>query len=185
MREAWVIPGLGWVPAWMIGVAVLVAVAIVAASVHGLVLRLVFRVLPERLVFTRMLLDRTRGPSRLALMIFAVSVALPLVPLDDPTTAYVAHGLSLAFIALVGWMALAALDLATTLYLRRFRTDIADNLLARKHVTQTRILKRVAALLVVLVTVSVGLMTFEPVRQYGVSLLAAGGAAGLIVGLAA
>ncbi|MGR3363874.1 MAG: mechanosensitive ion channel family protein, partial [Maritimibacter harenae] len=35
------------------------------------------------------------------------------------------------------------------------------------------------------VTIAAGLMTFESVRQYGVSLLAAGGAAGIIVGLAA
>ena len=31
-----------------------------------------------------------------------------------------------------------------TVYLRRFKLDTDDNLMARKHVTQTRILERVA-----------------------------------------
>jgi small-conductance mechanosensitive channel len=39
--------------------------------------------------------------------------------------------------------------------------------------------------LIVVVTLSAVLMTFEPVRQYGVSLFASAGAAGLIAGLAA
>jgi small-conductance mechanosensitive channel len=38
--------------------------------------------------------------------------------------------------------------------------------------------------LIVLVTAAAILMTFDTVRQYGVSLLAAGGAAGIVVGLA-
>jgi small-conductance mechanosensitive channel len=48
-----------------------------------------------------------------------------------------------------------------------------------------RILKRAMHTLIVVVTLSAVLMTFEPVRQYGVSLFASAGAAGLIAGLAA
>jgi small-conductance mechanosensitive channel len=69
-------------------------------------------------------------------------------------------------------------------HLRRFKLDAADNLLARKHVTQTKMLQRVVNGLIVVITASIALMTFDSVRQYGVSLLASAGAAGLIVGLA-
>jgi small-conductance mechanosensitive channel len=48
-----------------------------------------------------------------------------------------------------------------------------------------RILKRALHTLIVMVTVGAVLMTFEPVRQYGVSLFASAGVAGLIAGLAA
>jgi small-conductance mechanosensitive channel len=58
-------------------------------------------------------------------------------------------------------------------------------LLARKHVTQMRILQRVAKTLLAIVTAAAALMTFDSVRQYGVSLFASAGAAGLILGLAA
>jgi small-conductance mechanosensitive channel len=69
-------------------------------------------------------------------------------------------------------------------YLRRLKLDSEDNLLARKHVTQSRILERVARILIVLLTLGAALMTFDAVRQYGVSLLASASAASLVVGLA-
>ena len=81
-------------------------------------------------------------------------------------------------------MAKTALHVWTTVYLRRFKLDAEDNLLARKHVTQTRILQRVGAVLILVIGLSAVLMTFDGVRQYGVSLLASAGAAGLVAGLA-
>jgi small-conductance mechanosensitive channel len=48
-----------------------------------------------------------------------------------------------------------------------------------------RVFTRVADTIIVVITVSTALMTFDSVRQYGVSLFASAGAAGLIVGLAA
>jgi small-conductance mechanosensitive channel len=77
------------------------------------------------------------------------------------------------------------METASALYLARFQSDSTDSLLTRKHVTQVRILKRAAHTLIVLITVGAALMTFEPVRQYGVSLFASAGVAGLVVGLAA
>ena len=51
--------------------------------------------------------------------------------------------------------------------------------------TQVRVLLRTAEGLVVLVTLGAALMTFDPVRQYGVSLFASAGVAGIVAGLAA
>ena len=90
----------------------------------------------------------------------------------------------MAFVTLVGGACATAIHIATVIYLRRFKLDAEDTLLARKHFTQMRILERAALILVALVTIGIALMTFEPVRQYGVSLLASAGAAGLILGLA-
>ena len=58
-------------------------------------------------------------------------------------------------------------------------------LLARKHITQVRVLLRALDTVIVLVTLGFALMTFGAVRQYGVSLFASAGAAGVIFGLAA
>src|SRR6185295_14396074 len=57
--------------------------------------------------------------------------------------------------------------------------------LARKHLTQVRLLTRTVNTLLIIATIGAALMTFEPVRQYGVSLFASAGVAGLIAGLAA
>ena len=100
-------------------------------------------------------------------------------------TAAIGRALLVAFVLALGWAAAIALDIGVEIYLRRFRTDSEDNLLARKHVTQMRILQRVAKTLLAIVTAAAALMTFDSVRQYGVSLFASAGAAGLILGLAA
>lgn len=87
-------------------------------------------------------------------------------------------------VLLAGWAALTIVHVFSVVYARQFKLDHADNLMARKHVTQIRILKRAADVLITLLTAAVALMTFESVRHYGVSLLASAGAAGLILGLA-
>jgi len=100
-------------------------------------------------------------------------------------TAALAKIFLLATIIVVGWVAITAVNMAAALYLQRFPLDVVDNLLARKHRTQINILKRSAITLLTVVTAAAALMTFESVRQYGVSLFASAGVAGLVVGFAA
>ncbi|MCI4588473.1 mechanosensitive ion channel family protein, partial [Escherichia coli] len=89
-----------------------------------------------------------------------------------------------AFIALIGWISIRIVDMSAARYLQNFR-DVTENFVARKHVTQVRVFKRVTDIVIVIMTISTALMTFDSVRQYGVSLFASAGAAGIIVGLAA
>jgi small-conductance mechanosensitive channel len=114
----------------------------------------------------------------------ALSMAATAAPLPPGWTEATRHILLIGFIVTLGWMTLTALDVGSALYLRGYKVDVEDNLLARKHQTQVRILRRAIATLVVMVTIGLALMTISGVRQWGVSLLAAGGAAGIIVGLA-
>ena len=106
-------------------------------------------------------------------------------PFPYATTLALAQVLLCAFILALGWMLVTALNLGAEVYLRRFRLDVEDNLLARKHVTQVRILLRTGQTLLVIVTVAAALTSIPAVRQYGVSLFASAGAAGLVLGLAA
>jgi len=137
-----------------------------------------------RAVFLTSLLTQTRGPTRLALIIVALSIAAAAVPLDPATAANVHHALLIAFIILAGWIGVIAVRLAGQIYSRRLSSDAAD-LLARKHLTQMRILERIATVLILVVAAACVLITFESVREYGVSLFASAGIAGVIAGLAA
>ncbi len=76
-------------------------------------------------------------------------------------------------------------QVALLILLRRFRLDIDDNLLARKHNTQVRVLSRTVDVLLLMLTLGAALMTFPAVRQYGISLFASAGVAGIVAGLAA
>jgi len=175
---------LAWIPLWVVGLALLAAALAVALAVHELLVRAVGRALRNRSEFTRSLILRTRPPGRYALIVLALAWATQIAPFPPEQARLLQHGLLVAFIVLIGWVVLTALDIATALHLRKYRVDVSDNLLARKHLTQARILRQATASLVIILTAGLALMTIPGVRQLGVSLLAAGGAAGIIVGLA-
>jgi small-conductance mechanosensitive channel len=126
-----------------------------------------------------------QGLAQLALLILAVLIAVPVAPLDPDVAGLLMRLLVIGIIACVGWAAITALNIAAMLYLRRFRLDAEDNLLARKHNTQVRILLRAVDVVIILLTIAAALMTFPAVRQFGVSLFASAGVAGLVAGLAA
>ncbi|WP_298955045.1 mechanosensitive ion channel family protein [uncultured Methylobacterium sp.] len=171
-----------WLPWWAESLALIVGCCAVVLPLHGVAFRAMQRAAAGKSLFWRSLVARTHGPSRLALLIVAISAAA--APLTWEVRLVVNQILLVALVTLCGWCCAIAIHIWSVVYLRGYKLDTEDNLLARKHVTQVRILRRAAMTLVVLVTISVALMTFEPVRQYGVSLLASAGAAGLILGLA-
>jgi small-conductance mechanosensitive channel len=172
-------------PAWAVSLAALIITMAIALLVHYLVLRILNRLIGSKRVFLSLLIARTAGASRLAAVIFAVSVLTQWAPFDPSITQAITHALVIALIILVGWMAIIAVGIAADIYLRRFSLDVEDNLLARKHLTQVRILQRAVDTLTVIITIAAAFMTFETVRQYGVSLFASAGVVGVIVGLAA
>ena len=176
---------LYWAPPWASGVALLVLAALVALIAHRIVLVALNRASGDRYPLLRSIVRRTQRPLALAMVAFALAAALQAAPFDPAVSTALSHILALAFVVLAGWIAHIAVETACSIYLMRFEIGSTDNLLARKHVTQVRILKRAAHTLIIVITLSAALMTFEPVRQYGVSLFASAGVAGLVVGLAA
>ena len=176
---------LNWLPDAVVALLVLSLAVVVAFSLHNAVRRLIQRLLADRYPFGLSLFNKMRGTTRLALLILALTIAIPAAPLDPGTAGWIQRLLVMAVIALIGWMAITALRIAADVYLRRFQLDAEDNLLARKHYTQVRVLLRTADVMVIMVTIGAALMTFESVRQYGVSLFASAGVAGIVVGLAA
>jgi small-conductance mechanosensitive channel len=187
VRSIWssISDALFWTPEWLAGVVVLAVAAIAALVAHRIVFRLLGGAFGERHPFLRRIAQRIKGPSALALVAFALAAALQLAPFNPAVGATFGRLLLIAFIVFAGWIAHIAVETGSSLYLRRFTVESVDSLLVRKHVTQVRILKRALHTLIVVVTLSAVLMTFEPVRQYGVSLFASAGVAGLVVGLAA
>ncbi|MGE0748501.1 MAG: mechanosensitive ion channel family protein [Rhodospirillales bacterium] len=179
--ESW----LSWLPDWTVALIVLAVAMLLALAAHAVFMWLSLRVTGRWNTYLHTLILRTRGITKMAFVILAVSVAVRSPVFTVAWTAALSQILLVAFIVLVGWAAATAVSLATELYVARFQIDVADNLLARKHVTQMRLLRRAVLTLVFVVTVSAALMTFESVREYGVSLFASAGVAGLVVGFAA
>lgn len=178
--EQW-IDGL---PDWAISSWIFLIAIALGAIIQRAVYKILSRLTADKGLFWRSAVSRTSGPSRLAIFALALIVAASVAPLTATQAGLVQHVLVIVVILLLAWMVHSALHIWTILYLRRFKLDAEDNLLARKHATQTKILKRVGNTVIAFVAIAWAMMTFEPVRQYGVSLLASAGAAGLVVGLA-
>ncbi|MBI3703444.1 MAG: mechanosensitive ion channel [Rhizobiales bacterium] len=176
---------LAWLPEPLVALFIFALAAAVALLLHNSARRLLHHLLAGRHPYLWSVVTQMRGVTRLGLLILAMIVVIPVTPLGPDTAYWLARLLFIAIVGLIGWAAIAALHIAADLYLRQFRIDTDDNLLARKHVTQVRVLQRAADVLVAVVTIGAGLMTFEPVRQYGVSLFASAGVAGIVAGLAA
>ncbi|TBY74685.1 mechanosensitive ion channel [Rhizobium leguminosarum bv. viciae] len=173
-----------WLPDWLASVVIFAAVISVGLFAHRILFRLLTRFVESKDLFWRSLVSRLKRVVRLAMLAAALSIGATVSPLTEYQSATVRHFLLIFFIILVAWMAKTAKHIWMTVYLRQFKLDAEDNLLARKHVTQTRIMERVINLLIVVIAISACMMTFDAVRQYGVSLLASAGVAGIVVGLA-
>src|ERR1051325_3330843 len=83
------------------------------------------------------------------------------------------------------WLGVRCIGALEDLVIRLPPVDLADNLRARSVVTQVRVLSRSTMVLFILAGLAAVLMTIPGVRQFGASLLASAGLAGLALGIAA
>lgn len=175
---------LFWLPRWAAAGIVIALACVAALGIHGVALHFLRRSRAGKAQFTKLLLMRAANPTRFAIVLMALAAAVPSSGLTSATQQQFIIPLTALFILLVGWSCMAAVGLAGDLYLDRFKTGF-ENALTRKHVTQVRLLRRAAQVMLALITIGAAMMTLPAIRQYGVSLFASAGAAGIVVGLAA
>ena len=173
-----------WLPEW--AVILLVVLVFVAAGwvVHKLLFGILRRLVRKREVFWRGVVERGRIKFRILTLLIAVGIGVTVSPMDPAPSAQIRSVLLFLGILTSGWLAAGIMDMWAVVYMRRFNLQTEDNLVARKHVTQTRILQKVAKVVIALLTLGLALMTIAGFRQWGVSLLASAGVVGIIAGLA-
>lgn len=127
----------------------------------------------------------TRGPTR---MLLAVALAETAVPwLDLPARAsYAVDNVSYSLMIFgVAWLLIRAVRIGAGVIDRRVTAEAFGDSRSRAVRTHIVILRKVTALVIGVVALSIGLLRFEFVRNLGVSLLASAGIAGVVLGLAA
>lgn len=133
------------------------------------------------------LLDPMAQVSHLLMMLLPVLLVLPLLRLDPLVYEWIRHGLSLVCIWLITLFAFRGVALFRCLVLHHYEGlgETADNGEARKAQTQILMLESILKFLILLSGVAMALMTFDRIRQVGMSLLASAGIAGVVLGFAA
>ena len=173
-----------WLPDWLVTLIILALAILLATLCYRILFRILTRMVANRDLFWRSLVERGAAPIRLVMIIIALVFGTALSPLTTEEAQVLWRLLTVGTIICIAWMSYTALYIWSTIHMRRFKLDAEDNLMARKHITQSRILVKVSKILIIVIAVAAVLMTFDAVRQYGVSLLASAGAAGIVAGLA-
>lgn len=121
--------------------------------------------------------------TRYVLLILSVVIISPALGIDIDHT--LGHVLTVLLIASVANLCIQAIGMTREILIRKYDVKAVDNLHARKIFTQFRIIERIAVFLIIIFAIAIALLTFDKIREVGVSLLASAGIAGIIVGFAA
>jgi small-conductance mechanosensitive channel len=131
------------------------------------------------------LIRHARRPGRLIIPMLACLFVLPMLRFSDASIGILGQIIGLVLIAAIGWTVAELTFVVEDVLEARYQIAAEDNLQARQILTQVQLLRRIAVIVIAVVTVSVMLMTFPEVRSIGASILASAGLAGLVVGMAA
>ena len=92
---------------------------------------------------------------------------------------------TLLFIFSLTWLLLNLLKITKKVIVSNYDVGADNNLKARKVYTQFNILERIFMFLIIILATGAALMSFEGIRELGVSIFASAGVAGIIIGFSA
>jgi small-conductance mechanosensitive channel len=177
---------LGEWPAAAVSTATLAGAAMIGLLGYVIIFKGLFRFAarPDTSLH-QTLVHRWRHPAKLLLPLLAVLLTLPSLQFPGELTELLQHLGSLAMIAAIAWLLAATILGLQEQVLLRYDVTASDNLKARAVSTQVNILVKIVMVLILIIAGATMLMTFDKVRQVGMSLLASAGIAGVIIGFAA
>ncbi len=172
--------------AWLINVLVVAVALGLAVVAHRISFAALAR-LARRTTGTidNSLVRYAKQPALLIFAILAVFLILPGLEVAEGVKVSAQRALSLALTAALGWLAFNLTRIINDVVAARYDLSAADNLAAREVHTRVRLLQRIFAAAILVVTVCVLLMAIPGIRQIGITLFASAGIAGIIAGLAA
>ncbi|MBI5333907.1 MAG: mechanosensitive ion channel [Burkholderiales bacterium] len=168
-------------------------VAIAVASVVGVLLAwVVYRVIDKvvqrlapRTRFIGPVTRAARRPAAWFLPLLVLNVVVQNAPDDLRGIGSLRQALTVAVIGVATWLLVRIVSGLGDAVVALKPIDVADNLMARRLATQTKVVTRTVMSLLTLIGLAMALMTFPSVRQIGAGLLASAGVAGIAAGLAA
>src|SRR6266700_50678 len=122
---------------------------------------------------------------RLSVPLLGIILLLPLLKLPENWTWVTQKGVGILFIVALSFLIVHGINAMQTALLSRQRLDLPDNLSARQIYTQVSVIRKIIITAVVIIATGSVLMLFDPVRQFGTSILASAGIAGIVIGFAA
>ncbi|MCA1325845.1 mechanosensitive ion channel family protein [Herbaspirillum sp. alder98] len=160
-------------------------IAIVAAIILHRLGTMLVRRLARGHPFTTTATEVAFNAGRACLILFMVRLVLTGAPDNTPGLTSVSYVTSVALVLALTWFLMRCVKSVSVTVIKLNPYNVADNLRARRILTQTRVLSRSAYFIIALLGLSFVLLTLPGARQFGASLLASAGVAGIVAGIAA
>ena len=122
---------------------------------------------------------------RLTVPLLGVILLLPLLKLPENWSWVTQKGFGILLIMALSVLIVRGVNAVQLALLSRHRMDAEDNVSARRIYTQVSVIRKIIVTAVVIIATGSILMLFDPVRQFGTSILASAGIAGVVLGFAA
>lgn len=167
-----------------------VAGAVAIAYGLGLALSWVFRRFARRSEILKDVVDLTRRPIRMVLMVIAAIIGVQRGSDEGAAwRGWVDHVLLIVLVAAVTWLIASLVKVAERRVIARFGGGDAEMTDADRHRrrvrTQVTVLRRLAVAIIVLLGTAAALMTFPAFADIGTTLFASAGVLSVVAGLAA
>ena len=130
-------------------------------------------------------LELMAWPFRLLLSLITLALLPSYLPLSVETRDLLNHTLLIAAIIALTWFFMRICLVFEQFVLQHYASKVRENEAARKISTHVSLARKIVNVLLVLLALAGVLMTFDTVRQVGLSILASAGIAGVILGFAA
>ena len=129
--------------------------------------------------------EKFKAPALFVVLFISLFIVEPFLKFDVPLQNFFHHSITILMIVTVAWVLIKGVGLIPSIVMKRYDLTSKDNLQARQVFTQFKIIQQIIVLVIIVVAAATILMTFDKVRQIGISLLASAGVLGIIIGVAA
>jgi small-conductance mechanosensitive channel len=131
------------------------------------------------------LIEHTRRSVKYLILLLAINIVIPIMELPQGLHYFLDSAFRSLFIISVSWLIIALTAVGEDVILSRYNVNVKDNLQARKIYTQMQTIRKILAVVIIIVAVALVLMGFDRFRELGTGILASAGLASLVIGLAA
>jgi small-conductance mechanosensitive channel len=124
-------------------------------------------------------------PLRLLFLLIGMAGVVHYVKMPADVKELAIHSLSIGSVVGISWLLLRVFEVVEAVIQLRYKDAGKGNIEARRVATNVSLIRKILNVLVIILAVSGVLMTFDTVRQIGLSILASAGLAGVVMGFAA
>ena len=175
-------------PPWLWNIAI-VAVVLLIGFIIKVFVKLLLNYYKDKrdadYSFFRSLVTNLSRPLNHFIPLLVANILLPYLALRDGYVDDVKRWLGIALLISFASLLMNAIRILEDYVYHRYDFNKADNLKERKIRTQLQFVRKVVTVLIIIITLSLILLSFESVRKLGAGLLTGVGIGGIIIGFAA